>query len=179
MGSTPMNAATAARPRRRIVWALGPVLVLSALGVRQYLRSSQAGAAPGVASAQSRAHATAPAAGSAAGVRPAPRRERVTVDWPVVVNRDPFRSDRVYPPAPKQQPRVDPPPQRPGHAQLLQEAKANLRFTAVVLGDAPKAMVNGRLYRVGSVVSGYRVVEITGRQLTLEKDGTRLQLTCE
>jgi hypothetical protein len=159
---------------RRALWVLGPLLIVAAIGVRQYLRASRVGAAN---------------ASDAARMGPAPEASRVPsastraprfkVGWPVELQRDPFRSDVVFPPAVKQAPRTGPEPAPVDQAKLLADAREKLKLTAVFLGETPTAMINGRLYRVGSVVAGYRIVEITRREIIVQTGKTRLQLSCE
>ena len=185
MGSSAVNTDVQRNAtRRKLIWLLGPSLVLAALAVRLYLRApAGAGAATttpagGIGAAESPpadAGRSSPASAVTAG-----RKRRVAVTWPVVANRDPFWSERVLPPPPpKELPRPETRPVAPDHDQLLQEATQRLHFTGVMLGEVPKAIINGKLYRAGAVVEGYRIVEIRGRQLTVQTRGVRLQLQCQ
>jgi hypothetical protein len=164
MGSTGMsNTALAERGfRRKLAWVIGLGIVLAALVARWML------ALPASADA---ADSTT---GDAALEYPAPvartRLARVVVDWPVVVERDPFRSDRVIPPA--QAHNTD-------AAAVAEQARQSLRFTGSILGDQPKAIVNAKLYRKGDLVGGFRIVEIEKREIVVERGGVSVRLTSD
>jgi hypothetical protein len=159
MGSTGIaNPATAAKPpRRRGAWVVGLAMVLAAVVTRWMLALlASAGAAepPTPDFPPSMAHG---------------RQARVVVDWPVVVERDPFHSDRVIPANAGAKDAV----------ALAQEAKQTLRFTGSILGEHPKAMVNGRLFAKGDVVSGFRIQQIEKRQIVVERDGVSVRVTSD
>jgi hypothetical protein len=101
------------------------------------------------------------------------------VTWPTEMARDPFDSDLVFPPAappPTPEPKVDvsvtKPVPPPVDVPALAREKIHLKGT--VLGDRPIAMMNGRVYRVGEVVEGFKIVEIVTNQITVERGGSRV-----
>ena len=164
MGSTGMsNSATAAMAarssRRKLAWVVGLSIVLAALVARWMLMLTPASAEaaeppmPEFPSSMARA-----------------RMARVVVDWPVVVERDPFRSDRVIPPNGGG---------RTDAAALAEEARQALRFTGSILGEQPKAMVNGRLYRKGDMVSGFKILQIERTQIVVERNGVAVRVTSD
>lgn len=57
-------------------------------------------------------------------------------------------------------------------ADLVARAKARLTLQTTVLGDQPKAMINGQLLKVGQVVEGFELKEVMPR-------GVRLGCTTE
>ena len=167
MGSTGMsNTARAEKAfRRKLAWAVGLGVVLAAL-VARWMLTLPASADAADSSASGEASFEYPA--SIARTRHA----RVVVDWPVVVERDPFHSDRVIPPNNAPNPKAD-------AAALAEEARQTLRFTGSILGDQPKAIVNGRLYRKGDLVGGFRILQIEKHQIVVERDGVSVRLTSD
>ena len=164
MGSTGMsNSATAAMAakqlRRKLAWVVGLSIVLAALVARWMLMLT-----PASADAAEQPMPDFPASMARS------RMARVVVDWPVVVERDPFRSDRVIPPN-HGGARSD--------AELAEEARQVLRFTGSILGEQPKAIVNGKLYRKGDVVSGFRILQIEKRQIVVERNGVSVRVTSD
>ena len=164
MGSTGMsNSATAAmaaaRFRRKLAWVIGLSVVLAALVARWMLMLP--------ASAEAAEQPTPDFPASMARSRLA----RVVVDWPVVVERDPFHSDKVIPSGHAGNPKSD--------AALAEEARQALRFTGSILGEQPKAIVNGRLYRKGDVVSGFRILQIEKTQIVVERNGVSVRVTSD
>jgi hypothetical protein len=143
--------------RRKLAWAVGLAIVLAAL-VARWMLSLPASAD----AAEQPTPEFPPSMGRA-------RQARVVVDWPVVVERDPFRSDRVIPPSTG----------KADAAALAQEARQVLRFTGSILGEQPKAMVNGKLFGRGDVISGFRIMQIEKRQIVVERDGVTVRITSD
>ena len=54
---------------------------------------------------------------------------------------------------------------------------AQLRLQATFLADPPRAVIDGRVFAVGDLIGGYRVIAISGREVTLLKSGLRVRLT--
>ena len=159
--------------RQRVVMLGGLSVVAAAVGIR--LLSSGPESAPAATVTPS----------SATSVLPTPSQSTkgaMTVVWPTDMARDPFHSDRVFPPAaptpePKQQ--EDPVAVAPSglsvdYAAIVRE-KFNLKGT--ILGERPIAMMNGRVYRIGEVLEGFTIVEIQKNQITVEREGTRFGVT--
>jgi hypothetical protein len=165
MSSTARAAAAAKGFRRKLAWVIGLSIVLAALVARWILML------PASADA-----AESGAAGEGSPEFPTSitrtRYSRVVVDWPVVVERDPFRSDRVVPPSHAGNAKAD-------ASALAEEARQTLRFTGSILGDQPKAIVNGKLYRKGDLVGGFRIQQIDKTQIVVERDGVSVRLTSD
>lgn len=112
----------------------------------------------------------APDANSAAPVTPN------VIAWPRSAARDPFRSTKVYPPqaprvvTPATAPVVAPPPP----VDVAAMARQAIHLKGTVQGERAVAMVNGRLWRVGQTIDGFRIVEITKRTIAVEKSGVRV-----
>lgn len=170
MGSTGMsNSAPSSRAARqlrvKLAWVIGLSLVLAALVTRWMLGlPASAGAAVGAAPDEDALAYPATMTWT--------RHGRIVVDWPVVVQRDPFRSDRVIPSNHAANVKAD-------AAALAEEARQTLRFTGSILGEQPKAIVNGRLFRKGDVVSGFRILQIEKRQIVVERDGVSVRITSD
>jgi hypothetical protein len=165
MGSTGLsNTALAGRRfRRKLAWALGLGVVLAALVARWMLALPASADAADNTAVEAALEYPVPVARA--------RAPRVVVDWPVVVERDPFYSDRVLPPA-QTNPNAD-------AAAVAEQARQSLRFTGTILGEQPKAMVNRKLYRKGEVVGGFRIVQIENREIVVERGGVSVRLTSD
>ena len=162
-----MSTATNKPSRQKLV-VLGGVSVVG-LAVVVRMMSSGPESAPAATIAPP---ANLPTAAGASPVKPV-----VAVAWPADVARDPFQSDRVFPPAaptpppPKiEVPVVVPPPVTVDLSALVRE---KLHLKATILGERPIAMMNGRVYRLNEVVEGFKIVEIEKNRITVERDGTR------
>ena len=111
-----------------------------------------------------------------------PVKGAMAVVWPTDMARDPFHSDRVFPPAvppPEPMQQEVPTVVAPGglsvdYAAIVRE-KMILKGT--ILGDRPIAMMNGRVYRIGEVLDGFTIVEIETNQITVEREGMRFVVT--
>ncbi len=110
----------------------------------------------------------------------------MSIAWPAAMARDPFNSELVFPPAPPSpaplpQPKVEPPvvaiaPPPPPPVDFPAMAREKIHLKGIMLGDRPQAMMNGRMYRIGDVVEGFKIVEIVTNQITVERSGTRVVL---
>lgn len=58
---------------------------------------------------------------------------------------------------------------------LRKEAGA-LKLQTTLMGEHPKAMINGQLVEPGGTVAGFSVVQIGARRVELERDGVRLEI---
>ena len=96
-----------------------------------------------------------------------------SVTWPTDVARDPFNSKLVFPTevriteAPAVTATTDP-------VDVAALAREKIQLKGTVLGEHPQAMMNGRVFYVGGVVEGFKIVEIGTNQVTVERDGSRV-----
>lgn len=116
------------------------------------------------------------ASGSSQPILPDPRDDPllvpsgppVEIDWPPALGRNPFAVDQL---AFKQRPvevQTDSGDPRPGASGL----KLNLTF----LGDAPRAIINGRTLHVGETVEGFTVERIELRRVILKRGDVEVTL---
>jgi hypothetical protein len=158
--------------RQKLVMLGGASVVALAVGIR--MMSSGPESAPAATVGTPTDGSVVATVTSTAGPKALP-----TIEWPTHVARDPFASELVFPPSaptPPPPPVVDPatiaPIPPPVDLAALVREKIHLKGT--ILGERPIAMMNGRVYRVGEVLEGFKVVEIEKKQITVERDGTRL-----
>jgi hypothetical protein len=93
-------------------------------------------------------------------------------------HRDPFEINeegyekverpKVVVAAPKSEPKQA---DEPDIKSLVNKAAANLKLQSVMLGDKPRALINGELVSPGQRIDGFEVKQIRNRQVTLEKSG--------
>ena len=162
-----MSTATNKPSRQKLVLLGGVSVVGLAVVVR--MMSSGPESAP--------AATIAPPADAPLMTSMAPAKPAVAVTWPADVARDPFHSDLVFPPAaPTPQPKVEVPVVTPVPVAVDLSAlvREKLHLKGTILGERPVAMMNGRVYRVGEVVEGFKIVEIEKNRIAVERDGTRL-----
>jgi hypothetical protein len=158
--------------RGKVVVLCGLAMILVAVCVRLVRPSPDAGLAAAPAATPSATPGTPPVA------PPGAPAVRTVIAWPKTAARDPFRSTKVYPPqvvrieAPATAPVVAPPP--PPRVDYVTLARQTLHLKGTVQGEHSLAMVNGRLYRAGQTVEGFRIVEIAKRSITVEKSGVRV-----
>ncbi|MCC7351863.1 MAG: hypothetical protein IT446_14985 [Phycisphaerales bacterium] len=58
----------------------------------------------------------------------------------------------------------------------LRHQAGQLRLQSTIMGQKPKAMVNGKLVEEGDVVEGFRVLKIGARGIIVERDGIRIEV---
>lgn len=156
--------------RTKLVMLSGLSVVALAVGIRLVSSGPQSAPAASVS-------AKAPAASVATNL-PQPAQSAVSVSWPAEVARDPFHSALVLPPpaplppAPVIAAPVAPP--APPPVDFAAMAREKIRLKAIVQGERPLAMMNGRLCRVGDNVEGFKIVEIGTNRITVERETTRL-----
>jgi len=158
--------------RQKTVMLAGLSIVAAAVAIR--LLSSGPESAPAATVTSS----------SATNLDPTPSQPvkgAMAVVWPTDIARDPFHSDRVFPPAAPPEPKqqevptvVAPSGLSVDYAAIVRE-KMNLKGT--ILGERPIAMMNGRVYRIGEVLDGFTIVEIETNQITVEREGMRFVVT--
>ena len=59
----------------------------------------------------------------------------------------------------------------------LQTQAAKLKLQTTLMGDTPRAMVNGQLVQAGDAVEGFKVVKIEARQIVVQQDGVTLEIS--
>ena len=171
-----MNDRAKKASRQKLVMLGGVSVVGLAVGIR--MLSSGPKAAP----AATVVPPAVPAMVGSAAPLSQPAKPALMIAWPTDITRDPFQSDLVFPPAAPPpaplpvEPKVDVPAvvtpvAPPVDLGALVAEKIQLKGT--VLGDRPIAMMNGRVYRVGEVLEGFKIVEIAKNQITVERDATR------
>jgi len=186
MGDRGMNSNAAKRQptqdRRKLAMMGGLAVILAAVVMRTFSSGPDAAvAAPEAAASSTSSGASTGNNGNGprVAVAPAPK----VIDWPGKVARDPFASAVVYrpPPPPPPPPKVDdppdptPPPPAPV-VDLAKEAADSIPLTATVVGEKPIAMINGRIYRVGEFVAGFRIAEIHARRIVVERSNQRFTI---
>jgi hypothetical protein len=172
-------------PKRAVVMGvLG--LVLFVLGGRLVLKQigpSAATAAAVKATPKTAKKPLAPGVGKAAAEAAA--RSAATAAQKVLLDRDLFRPNPAFfPPAKPAAPAVstakvvqDDPAARQAAAKKKVLAEAHsLGLQTTMVGSSPTAMINGQVLRVGDVIRGFQVVEISSRSCTLVKDEVRVTL---
>lgn len=98
----------------------------------------------------------------------------VAIAWPTGIARDPFSSDVVLPP-PAAPSGAKAEPVAPTEAvDVVALAHEKIQLKGTVLGEHPLAMMNGRVFQVGEVVEGFKIIEIKTNQITVERDGSRI-----
>jgi hypothetical protein len=53
---------------------------------------------------------------------------------------------------------------------------AQMKVQSILMGASPKALINGELVGVGSVVASFRVSRIEARRIVVEREGIKLEL---
>jgi len=109
-------------------------------------------------------------------------REVVYVDLPSSLKRDLFalnarfyRARQVDEPEPQSEEKFN--NQRPDDLSgAIDRAKAELVLQATLLGDEPKALINGQMLRVGQTIRGFKLTNVRQHEVTLEKNGIEIRL---
>jgi hypothetical protein len=168
------NSAAGKPDRTKLAFAGGLAVILAAFVMRTFSSGPE-----GAAAALTNEPDPASVVASSNSNRPVVHVPRV-IDWPSRVARDPFVSSVVYRPAPPppkpDEPAPPPPPPPPPAIDLAKEAADTIPLTATVVGEKPIAMINGRIYRVGEIVGGFRIVEIHARRIIVERDRQRIPI---
>jgi hypothetical protein len=152
--------------RQKLVMAGGLSIVGAAVVIRMVASGPESAPAATVA---------APPGSGMPLFTPAQQSSKGPIAWPKDIARDPFQSERVFPPGttaivPKLDPVVPALPQ----VDLAALVREKIDLKGTILGERPIAMMNGRVYRVGEVVEGFKIVEIEKNQITVERDGKSL-----
>lgn len=144
---------------------IGLMIVLIALAIGRMLPSSSASAAD--ERNDPAAHGATSLAAPEATARPRPR--RITVDWPVDAARDPFAWDDRFP--------VPSRPTAPTEPATINPPKeVTIHLQGIVYGEAPWAIIDGRIARVNDLIGDVRIVRIEKRFIIVERDNTRWQI---
>lgn len=94
-----------------------------------------------------------------------PTAEPLLVAWPMELQRDLFEWEDL--PGPASSMPVD---------ALLREAQKSLTLQAILLSETPQAVINGRVWRCGQTVEGFRIVRIEPRRILVEKQQTEVEI---
>lgn len=111
-------------------------------------------------------------------------RKTVRVDLPDSLSRDPFQID------PTGYPRVEKPEvikvaeksvakpvdEKSDAAALVAKAAHGLSLQTTILGDAPRALINGQLLAPGDKIRGFELKRVMPREVILEMNGVELRL---
>jgi len=144
----------AAQKKKVIILAV----LVGVLGLMWLINALKGPPAPAVGSPSSSTMTTAPNVSPAVVENLEPPRIEVQIDWPAVSTRDPFVfDDQEYEKQEVQAPVVK-------HVFDLQ---------GTILGNDPRALINGKGYRIGQSVDGAVIKRIGHGQVTLEIDGVR------
>lgn len=73
--------------------------------------------------------------------------------------------------------RADQSQQRQILAENLRVQAGSLKLESTLTGENPEAMVSGEVVRAGSVVQGFRVLEILDRKIIFEREGIKLEVS--
>ncbi len=147
-----------------VVW--GPMIVPS--GPRR--AAGQSAQSSRSASAAGQGHSTPSAKGQAA----------IDVVWPAPLGRDPFAFDAApYKRKPTKQPAVtvdETPEPEPEPTIDSQDVRDTLALEGTILGVHPRALINGKLYKLGQIVEGFEIKGIGDRRVTVHKNGVDVKL---
>jgi hypothetical protein len=58
----------------------------------------------------------------------------------------------------------------------LQRQASQLRIQTILMGENPRALINGTLVGEGDVAASFRVLRIEARRLVVEREGVRLEI---
>jgi hypothetical protein len=111
-------------------------------------------------------------------------RTTVHVDLPDVLSRDPFQIDpsgfpRVEKPEVIQvaeKSDTEPVDEKSEAAALVAKAAHGLSLQTTILGDTPRALINGQLLAPGDKIRGFELKKVLPREVTLEMNGVELRL---
>lgn len=116
---------------------------------------------------------------------PAPVRPRVHVDLANRLERDLFHLDRTAYQAAEESPAVSAAQakleapttdERLRLEAVVRAAASELDLQSTIVGDEPRAVINGKLLRPGENIDGFELREVQARRVILENQGVRVQL---
>ena len=133
---------------------------------------------------RSAAGQSAPAAKSVGaagqGHTSAKRQAAVEIVWPPILPRDPFAFDAApYKRKPTKEPVAtgDEAPQPDPEPTIdSQEVRDLLALEGTILGEHPRALINGKLYKPGQTVEGFQIKRIGDRRVIVHKNGVDVKL---
>jgi len=67
-------------------------------------------------------------------------------------------------------------PELADEQERIRETASRLRLRTTILGQAPRAVINGRALAPGETIEGFVVLEIRAREVVLEREGRRIRL---
>ena len=53
---------------------------------------------------------------------------------------------------------------------------SKLQLQTIVMGASPRAVIDGEMVGIGSVVAGFRVSKIEARRIIVEREGIKLEI---
>jgi hypothetical protein len=164
--------------KRAAILAVLALVALILVG-RMVLRNVGSAAAKNPAAAAGASDAAVPDRGWQPGGRETGHDDYLTqID--TTIKRDIFAPpERFFPPvaAPKKSVEiVDGQPVEKVETEVARKDAANMTVESTILSSIPKAIINGQLVQVGDTLNGFRIVEISSRSVTLERDGTTVTL---
>jgi len=121
-------------------------------------------------------------AGTDARSNPVHRRQTVFVDLSTQLQRDLFElSPKYFPieveeskqPVKSTQTDADNPN---ALAAAIRQKAMQLRLQTTILGNDPKALIDGQLLKPGDRIKGFRVLDVTRRTVILEMNGIEIEL---
>jgi hypothetical protein len=123
-------------------------------------------------------------AGNGGGLMRSLTRKTIEVDLPENLTRDPFQIDpsafpKVEKPAeslPTAKSEVKPADVKPDAASLVRQAASGLALQTTILGDTPRALINGQLLAPGEKIRGFELKKVMPREVILEMNGVELRL---
>jgi len=92
----------------------------------------------------------------------------VAVTWPCQVRRDLFAWESVFT-QPSGKPALD-------SNEATREAAKSLHLQAIILGQHPKVIMNGRLWEAGETVDGFLIQRIENRRIVVEKNNVEIEI---
>jgi hypothetical protein len=125
---------------------------------------------------------TAAAAATPEAARPSPGQETKHDDYltriDTTIKRDIFSPpEQFFPPMETPKTKVvETLNSRAAEKESIQKAAATMTVESTILSAIPKAIINGQLVQLGDTVNGFRIVEISSRTVTLEREGMTVQL---
>ncbi len=111
---------------------------------------------------------------------------RFEVTWPVEVQSDPFSLKRAFesidedvgkePEGPEDKEEEPEEASLPDAAAIEREAQRSLRLGGILFDRPPRALINGRLWRQGDEIDGFRLKRIASDRIVVEKEDVEVKL---
>ncbi len=111
---------------------------------------------------------------------------RFEVTWPVEMHSDPFSLKRTFdsidddvgkePEKPEDRKEEPEEASVPDAAAIEREAGRSLRLEGILFDRPPRALINGRLWRQGDEIDGFRIRHIASDRIVVEKEDVQVTL---